>query len=111
MINDYNCSASDILVAIGPSIGPCHFEVDEPVVRLFYESYGQEAEGLIEEKENDKYHIDLWQANVLLFNQAGIKDQHITLARECTYCDAEKYFSHRRDKGRTGSLAAIMQLI
>ncbi|MBZ4646365.1 MAG: hypothetical protein JG777_1854 [Clostridia bacterium] len=111
MINEYGCCVDNILTAIGPSIGKCHFEVDEPVVGQFFKSFGKNAEEFIEEKKNKKYHIDLWRANVLQFQQAGIKDEHITVAQECTYCNEKLYFSHRRDKGKTGSLAAIMQLV
>ncbi|MGE4282215.1 MAG: peptidoglycan editing factor PgeF [Clostridia bacterium] len=111
MIKDYGCDVKDILTAIGPSIGKCHFEVDQPVVEEFYTSYDKDAGMLINEKGSGKYHIDLWQANILQFNQAGIKDEHITLAQQCTFCNESLYFSHRRDRGKTGSLAGIMQLI
>ncbi|WHH58999.1 peptidoglycan editing factor PgeF [Petroclostridium sp. X23] len=111
MVKEYGCNTDNILTAIGPSIGKCHFEVDAPVIEQFHQNYGQDANKFVIKKDGNKYHIDLWQANIIQFNQAGIKDEHITLANECTFCDEELYFSHRRDKGKTGSLCAIMQLV
>ncbi|MCG8500124.1 MAG: peptidoglycan editing factor PgeF [Firmicutes bacterium] len=110
MINEYGCRAEDILTAIGPSIGKCHFEVDRPVAEAFYKAYGPCAKGFIEEKQNGKYHIDLWTANILQFKEIGIRERNITLAQECTCCNRHIYFSHRGNKGKTGSLAAIMML-
>lgn len=111
MKNKYSCKVGNILAAVGPSIGICHFEVDWPVAEEFYRVYQDEAERFIEKKSNGKYHIDLWKANILQLKRAGIKDENITLAKECTYCNKHKYFSHRGDQGRTGSLAAIMMLV
>ena len=111
MVSEYGCRSEDILAAIGPSIGQCHFEVDQPVIAEFRNAFGIDADLLIIGKENGKYNIDLWAANLILFRQAGIQDHNITLAKECTYCNKDTYFSHRADHGKTGSLAAIMQLI
>ncbi len=110
MNNEYGCRPQNILVAIGPSIGKCHFEVDQPVIEEFIKSYGEQALKFIKKKKNDKYYIDLWQLNILQFLNKGITEQNITLAKECTYCHKHMYFSHRGDKGKTGSLASIMQL-
>ncbi len=110
MNKTFGCNSQNILVAIGPSIGQCHFEVDKPVVDEFIKAYGQQASNFIEGKENGKYSIDLWQLNILQFIEKGIIEENITLAKECSSCNKDMYFSHREDKGKTGSLASIMQL-
>ncbi|NLY43622.1 MAG: peptidoglycan editing factor PgeF [Clostridiaceae bacterium] len=107
----YSCKPKDILVGIGPSIGKCHFEVDKPVAEEFYNAFGENARELIEPKPGNKYNIDLWRANELQLEQAGIRNENITVAYECTVCKKDIYFSHRGDKGKTGSMAAIMQLL
>lgn len=57
-----------------------------------------------------KAYVDLPLCAGLQFLQAGILPEHITLMDACTYEDPERFYSHRRDKGGTGSMAAYMQL-
>jgi len=110
MVTEYDCNIKNLLVAIGPSIGKCHFEVDKPVVDQFLLAYGSAAERFTEKRHNGKYHIDLWEANIMQLQEFGIEENNITLANECTVCNKQKYFSHRGDAGETGSLAAIIEL-
>jgi len=110
MVDIYGCNAGDILAAIGPSIGKCHFEVDEPVADEFLKAYGDSAYSFIQGCGTKKFYIDLWEACLIQFRESGINDNNITLANECTVCHKDKYFSHRGDAGKTGSLAAMIQL-
>ncbi|MDK2992338.1 MAG: purine-nucleoside/S-methyl-5-thioadenosine phosphorylase / adenosine deaminase [Clostridiales bacterium] len=96
------------LAAVGPSIGPCCFEVDEPVARRFLEL--QDAYENIVIKRGDKYSVDLWRANMLQLMQAGVKESNIALAGLCTACHPHLFYSHRRDKGDTGRMAAMIML-
>lgn len=109
MVNEYDCSTINILCGIGPSIGPCHFEVGEEVYNKFIKTFG-ESEKLYE-KKGEKYYINLWKANEIVLINSGIMRENITIAGECTFCNEKLFFSHRRDKGKTGSLAAVLQLI
>ncbi len=97
------------LAGIGPSIGQCCFEVDEPVANEFRAAFPGHADRLIEPKEG-KFHIDLWLANQIQLIEAGVREENITTAGMCTACNKDIFFSHRRDQGRTGSLAAIIML-
>ena len=109
MAKRYGTRPEECLVGIGPSIGPCCFEVDTPVKDIFEEAFSDQS--FISNHTSDKYHIDLWTANVIQLLEAGVLAHHITVAGLCTCCHPEKFFSHRRDKGRTGSLAAMIQLV
>ena len=102
MSNEFGCKPSDLLVGIGPSIGSCHFEVDAEVAVVFSDAYKR--------KVGDKYHIDLWSMILKQLTNAGVKDGNITLAGVCTYCNSGEFFSHRADNGKTGSLAALMEI-
>ncbi|MGI6112764.1 MAG: peptidoglycan editing factor PgeF [Mahellales bacterium] len=106
MVDAYGTNPKDCLAAIGPSIGPCCFEVDRPVAQQFsalgYDSFI--------EKRVDKYLINLWAINAEQMVGAGIPASNITVANECTRCNNHVYFSHRGDNGRTGSLASVIQL-
>jgi len=107
----FGCNEKDILCAIGPSIGPCCFEVDRPVVREFEASFDFMApHEYIIDMGTGKYNIDLWKANEELLIHAGVPKENISVMCDCTYC-SEEYFSHRRDGDKRGSMAAIIQLI
>ena len=54
--------------------------------------------------------MDLPQCAAIQFLRAGILPEHITLMDACTFENPAMFFSHRRDKGVTGSMAAFMQL-
>lgn len=103
MKNEFGCDPQDILVGIGPSIGQCHFEVDCEVAKLV------DQEFVI--KKDDKYYIDLWGVIMKQLALSGIKDENITLANICTYCNNDEFFSHRITGDKRGKLGAIMQLI
>ena len=61
-------------------------------------------------KENGKYQLNLWKANELVFLEAGIKPEHITMPGICTCCNPNFLFSHRASHGKRGNLAAFLGL-
>ncbi|HHY14028.1 MAG TPA: polyphenol oxidase family protein, partial [Thermoanaerobacterales bacterium] len=56
-------------------------------------------------------HLDLWEANFLQLVEKGVRKENISLSGICTSCNNEISFSHRKEKGRTGRFAAIIQLL
>lgn len=109
MCEEYGSKPWDILAGIGPSIGKCHYEVDTDVASAIIKACGSET--VAETEKNNKFMLDLWQANRLILNSAGVCDDNITIAFECTYCHNDKYFSHRYTGGKRGNLAALIALI
>lgn len=100
--------AERILAGIGPSIGPCHFEVDEDVASEF-RGIGDEFVKSAEVK--GKFLVDLWRIVEGQLMSCGVRRGNITVARRCTYCENNAFYSHRADLGKTGSLAAIMEMV
>ncbi len=96
----------DILAAIGPSIGKCHFEVSDEIAALFIREFGEETA----ERYGEKYHVDLQTACMGQFLKAGIPEKNITVAGICTYCNSDLLFSHRKTNGIRGNLGAIIEL-
>ncbi|MFC7442339.1 peptidoglycan editing factor PgeF [Laceyella putida] len=98
----------EILVAIGPSIGPCCYEVDEHVIgpmrKVIADS--QAMERIAVNHIPGRWQCDLKTANAEIFLQAGILPEHITVSKWCTSCDHQYFYSHRRDKGKTGRMVA-----
>ena len=109
MATQFGSRAEDCLVAIGPSIGPCCYEVDEKVIdqvkRVF--PFWQD---LVEEKENGHWNLDLWEANRQSLIKAGVPVENITVSGMCTKCNQEMLFSYRGELGNTGRLAAVIKL-
>lgn len=102
-MRELGCCPKDILVGIGPSIGPCHFEVDGDVAVQFDSRFVS--------PRGEKFYVDLWSVIADQMTEAGIAENHITLAGICTCCHSDEFFSYRADGGKTGSLAAVMQLV
>ncbi len=105
----FGTKASDCYAAVGPSIGPCCFEVREEVAELFSRLYGQSV--LSESEKPGRWKVDLWQANRIQLARAGVMAENIEISGLCTFCRDDLFYSHRRDKGKTGRMAGIMEII
>lgn len=107
----YGCKSADILAAIGPSIGKCCFETDNDVPKAARSAFGFEAERFIfESKNSGKYLVDLRGINALLLERAGVPAANIDISNECTFCQSDKYWSHRASRGVRGTQAAMIML-
>jgi YfiH family protein len=92
----------NVRVALGPSIGPCCFEVGPEVTAAFREAL-PEVRGLVVQGPK-KEHVDLRVATRTLLERAGVRAEHIDDRPPCTRCDpAERFFSFRRD-GQEGGV-------
>ena len=103
---NFSCDPSDILVGIGPSIGPCHYEVGPEVISEVEETFGSTDGCINGESAEGKGYFDLWEANKRQIIEAGIPAQNIEVAQICTYCNPHLFFSERHQKGRTGRFGA-----
>ena len=83
--------------AIGPSIGPCCYEVGEEVATPFREAFGDDV------VRDGK--LDLWTSAERALRAAGV--EHVDRFDLCTACESERFFSHRRDHGKTGRQGVI----
>ncbi len=100
----FGSEAKDIVCAIGPCIGPCCFEVQEDVAQHFDSEY-------VIKKENGRFNIDLWKANVDILVKAGVPRENIDIAEECTKCKNNIYYSYRaHGKEHTGRMCAFIEL-
>jgi YfiH family protein len=104
----YSSKPTDILAAIGPSIGPDHYEIGPDVSKRVKEAFGTESEGLIILKGGVE-RLNLWQANRKVLNSAGVSN--IAESGICTACNLVDWFSHRAEKGKTGRFGAVITLV
>jgi polyphenol oxidase len=102
----YQCHPQNICAAIGPSIGPCCYEVGGEVIDAVLQAFGT-TEGLIRFDNDESLPIfNLWQANKLQLMETGLKEENIETAGICTKCRADDFFSSRQGKGITGRFGA-----
>ncbi len=107
MREHYGSAPQDILAGIGPSIGPDHYEVGLEVVEQVHAAFGADAKRVLV-AQNGRAYFDLWQANRLLLESAGV--EQIEIAGLCTACDLENWYSHRAERGRTGRFGAVFAI-
>jgi YfiH family protein len=90
-----------LLAAVGPSIGPCCYEVSPELAARFRAELGPVV------REDGGVRLDLWAANRRVLEEAGLPAARIEVLGLCTACDG-RFFSHRRDAGRTGRQVAFI---
>ena len=100
--------ASRLQAAISPSIGPCCYEVDEPVMRQLAKAYPGRWEAWTKPARPGHVMLDLWGANEALLKESGVNPARIENGRLCTACRLELFFSYRKgNRGRLVTLAAL----
>lgn len=110
MQQEFGTRPQDVVAAIGPSICQDCYEVSRDVAEAFMEEFkGHEKEILID-KGNDKYQLDLWQANRIVLEESGVKPENIAVTNICTCCNPDLLFSHRASHGKRGNLGGFIYL-
>ena len=87
----------ELVAAVGPGAGPCCYEVGEDVAERLRERFGADVvrDG----------RADLWLCARRALEAAGAR--RVAVAGECSICNPERYFSHRRDRGVTGRQGVV----
>jgi polyphenol oxidase len=101
---DFGAHRDNLLAAIGPAIGPCCYEVSPDLAERFVAEIGP-AVGMLHPRSA---RVDLWTANETVLREAGVAAERIEIIERCTACDAESFYSHRRDGPRTGRQVAFI---
>lgn len=101
-----NCSSSDLVAAIGPCIGFDAFEVGEDVWPIFTRMFGDDV--LRPASESNKRAVDLRTSIEKQLTTMGLPRVAIDSTDRCTFLHADEFFSHRRDHGLTGRMAAMI---
>ena len=98
--------AGDVAAAIGPCIGFDSFEVGGEVLAEFESQFRGAAP--IRRDDGGKGRVDLRRACQIQLEAAGVLADWIDVSDRCTFRDHEEFFSHRRDQGITGRMAALI---
>ena len=105
MVEHFGCDVRNIRAAIGPNLGQCHFETDGDVPHALIGAFGREALPYIK-KQGEKFHPDLKAVNALALRRRGVT--HIEISNSCTWCESDRFWSHRVTKGERGSQGAVI---
>lgn len=107
MRREFGCRPENLRAAIGPCISQCCFETDSDVPETMLAALGAEAQSAIR-PVGEKYYVDLKRLNALWLRRAGVTE--IDISCDCTACQPQRFWSHRRVGNQRGSLAAVIML-
>jgi len=130
---EFGSRPEDLIAAIGPSIGPCCYQVGEELLSEFESQFDYAHELFHEVYDTDpvrmKYpmlfltqrapghspigpglHLDVPEANRRQLLAAGLRPESIQMTGGCTSCHRELFFSHRGSQGRTGRMFSVIGL-
>ncbi|XP_030669203.1 laccase domain-containing protein 1 [Nomascus leucogenys] len=97
MIAEYGCSLEDIVVVLGPSVGPCCFTLPRESAEAFHNLHP----ACVQLFDSPNPYIDIRKATRILLERGGILPQNIQDRNQdlnlCTSCHPDKFFSHVRD--------------
>lgn len=111
MGEEFGTDSADLHVAIGPSIGPCCYEVDDRVIHALEKVLPSPLEQVVQPKGNSHYFLDLKRANAKILQNVGVPSGRLLVSRYCTCCEDELFHSYRRDKERAGRMVAWIGLM
>ena len=106
----YGSRPSDLLVGIGPVIGRCCYEVDQPVIDGIRAAQPEDAVALLTFKANGRAQLDLAEANRRQLVGAGVPPQQIELSGICTACTTALFYSERREGRPSGRFGALLMI-
>jgi len=107
MVSAFGCDPAELLAAVGPSIGPCCYQVGPEVIEQFRQAFPGE-QVLSAPDAAGRAYADLWHANVVQLQEVGVAQ--VEVSGFCTCCRQDVFFSHRGSGGRTGRFAAYIRL-
>ncbi len=91
---EFGCSPKDLLIALGPCIGPCCYEVDEKVFLREWVPFSKT-------NGHGKWMIDLPRMNIAQMKEEDVGEDQIFRIDFCTCCHPDLFFSYRGE-GKTG---------
>jgi hypothetical protein len=92
-MNTLGAEPKNVRVVLGPHIGVCCYDVPRERAKKFSQSAVR--------FDSRAWYVDLGRVNYLQFLEAGVLHSHISVSRQCTACNNDRYFSYRKDTKKT----------
>ena len=103
MKEEFGCRSPDLLIAIGPSIGPFCYEIDEKVFQPEWKPFSAP-------RGAGKWVVDLAKINMDQMKTEGIREEQVSRVDLCTHCHPDLSFSYRKE-GRTGRQLSFIGMV
>jgi len=97
----YDLEAHDLEVALGPSIGPCCYEVKEDVTVPLMKTWGRLTTPSIHVRQGKSF-VNLRRLNRDILRASGVPGNQLFQVGPCTSCATDDFFSYRRERSETG---------
>jgi YfiH family protein len=107
----YGIRPERLIAAVGPSIGPCCYEVGESTLQAFRDAghHPSMLDRWFEPRASGKYHLDLWTATRDQLEGAGLSAGSVHVAELCTKTYAASFHSYRVDGASAGRMAGVIR--
>jgi polyphenol oxidase len=109
MVSEFGSEAENLTAAIGPSIGPCCYEIGKTVLDAFRSADWERLERWFPTQAG-RLRLDLWSANRDQLLAAGLAEDHIHLPGLCTKTHRHVFESYRVDGEQAGRMAALIRM-
>jgi len=103
MGEEFGCLSEDLIIALGPSVGPCCYEIDEKVFQPEWKPFSTL-------KGSGRWMVDLARINIAQMKNEGIKEEQIFWVDLCTSCHNDLFFSYRKE-GQTGRQLSFIGIV
>ncbi|MSQ15341.1 MAG: peptidoglycan editing factor PgeF [Dehalococcoidia bacterium] len=106
----YGCLPQNIHAGIGPSIGPCCYEVGEEVISAYLERFPQWQDAIMI-RYGSKAKLSLWESNRRQLLELGVPAQNIEVAGSCTSCNTDLFYSERKEGRPSGRFCSVISVL
>jgi polyphenol oxidase len=106
----FDSAPAELLLAVGPGIRACCFEVGAEIVQLFEESYPDSQIARPTPERPEKYQLDLFKILKIQMDASGILHQNCHDLGICTCCNTQDFFSYRAEGSASGRMMAVIEL-
>jgi YfiH family protein len=110
MVARFAIQLSDLRVSIGPSAGPCCYEVDHAVLDPLRRSR-RDWPAVVRDDRGSKARLDLKALVRSQTSELGIPQEQITVVNVCTICHPELFYSYRREGRVNGTMLSGISLV
>ena len=105
LASKYGARPEDIIAAVGPSIGPCHYQVGPELA----DHFSAHADASAWFTRDAQPRLDLWRATRDQLARAHVPPQQIHVCALCTFDHPALFHSYRRDGKHAGRLVAAIR--
>lgn len=111
LVSRYGVAPAGLVAAVGPSIGPCCYQVGPEVRAQFFASRSAlaQVDAWFTPDTGDRLKLDMWQVTRDQLVAAGLLPERIHVARLCTACHVDQLYSYRAEGAAAGRLLGVIR--